>query len=1424
MAREFSVVVGINATRAAVGARQFQAASTRVTAGATKMAVSTNRANKSMLAFITTLGRVRGVATLAFAGFLGVGGLGAVVKTITQFTTALSKVEALLGPRGVGGAMVALEQRARSLGATTVFTATQAAEGMSFLTLAGFDALEVFEAIGPALTLAQAGTLGLGEAADIVSNIMAGFSIEAGRTGEVVDALAFVASRTNTNIRQLGEAMKFVAPVAGAVGISVQETAAALGILGNAGLQASLAGTSLRRVFSGLLNPSKEATQVLDGMGLVAGDLVAKIGKQGGLNEVIQILSQRGLGAAEAFTLFGQRGAPGILSLINQKDKLNDMNITMQNIVGTAKDMATIMTDNLGGDARLAISALQEGILQLGAAGLTEWLRATTQKFGGFIRGLTDVKINMFEATDAMRNGIAMGIKFKDNIDKVRQALFVLASFLLRNMIKSIGLFAAQLLVATAHTAGFTRAVLSLGVTANTTRTALIRMRAALFSTGLGIAVVAVGLLAAKLFEASEETKRLAKENERAENSFKTLSDEVAIAAFNFEEYTNAERRREVTKLTQLIRMQEDALRDLNLAAVAAQGSQLALPPAMDRLKEATEALNKVYGEGFDIQTIYAAAGSENALKLMEFRDAQIDVNNVISQFGDATEEQVLPSLERMSKELSISRERLEVWNLMIKTSGLGLKEATDIIQGNVDAREAFAIQLQKETGLMMEEFLVLQALITKFGVLKADTKDNANNFRIVATALSTLVKSGEGASATAEKLRVVLANLSKEMGADSAKAAEKLAKEFEKIEDRLNPLVALTRDFYTEALILSKVIGTDTPEAVARLREELIKLRGEYDTNIKKLEETCEKTDALEKCMSKSAKAMKVIWNQALRNIQDAFADAFRGAFDSATSFFDGILNAFKDMISQMLAQWAISGLAGLFTGKGFSGFGFGGGAKGAATTVGGSLLGSAGAVGATFIGAAKLFIEGVKAFVGFGAGGSAGAGAIFQAGGASAGAGALVAGGATGALTGGLVDGILGGRGDPGTTLGLSAIGGAIGSIWGPIGSVIGGAIGSFASNLFGGAKELESATLAFGATADGFNAVVESVVSKQKSFFRGRSFSTTTTDVDTASFDEALAGVIDRLGVTAEALGVDLEAALANFSFSREINIKGKSEAQIATLVENLFNEVLIGVVDEFINSAEGLSERLGRTVDVFRGNAEEFLRAFELAASIDLAFLVDPLTLVTETMETANQTLTSSYLELVAAYRVLLAEYDGSLASLEALAAATNVVVSAQVQLVSILTQVGQELSTLFGGSAQFIRDSLLSEEELYNVRSSRIDDLIAQAAVTTDPAELDRLGQLINSLGLDIFNSLDEDQQQAQGEEFAQFFDGLDTLFADQVSTGISTIVSEQAALDLEVATRMLEAADALIEAARLQREEVEARRDDRQDNRNEISR
>lgn len=259
--------------------------------------------------------------------------------------------------RGLSGATAEefdrLNARAKQLGETTPFTARQAAEGMSFLAMAGFDTNEVIAAMPGLLNTAGAGQMELGQTADIVSNILQGFNINAAETGRVADVLTEAFTSSNTDLAMLGETMKYVAPNAFAAGISLEETAAAAGILGNAGIQASMAGTSLRAVISRMSAPTGEAAKLMDRLGI---NTINADGSLKSLSEIVRQVSDAtaNMGDVQTMaavkTLVGERAAASFLTLMEAgPEKLETFTNELENSAGVAEEIMDIMLDNTAG-------------------------------------------------------------------------------------------------------------------------------------------------------------------------------------------------------------------------------------------------------------------------------------------------------------------------------------------------------------------------------------------------------------------------------------------------------------------------------------------------------------------------------------------------------------------------------------------------------------------------------------------------------------------------------------------------------------------------------------------------------------------------------------------------------------------------------------------------------------------------------------------------------------------------------------------------------------------------------------------------------------------------------------------------------------------------------------------------------------------
>jgi TP901 family phage tail tape measure protein len=249
----------------------------------------------------------------------------AVVKVGATFEAEMNRVRVLSRTMGKENEKTfnSLRKLALRLGRTTQFSATQAAEGMNMLAMAGFNAKQIMQALPGVLNLAAAAKIELGEAADITTNILTGYGKKASEVGRVNDILVATFTRANTTLVELGEAFKFVGPVAKASGISIEETAAFLGKLADAGITGTLAGNMLKRIFINLaqLSKNKEGMKILATLGIRRKDIFDAKGNIISLTNLIKVLEKKGLTTSQAFTIFGARAAPGILALISQGSK-----------------------------------------------------------------------------------------------------------------------------------------------------------------------------------------------------------------------------------------------------------------------------------------------------------------------------------------------------------------------------------------------------------------------------------------------------------------------------------------------------------------------------------------------------------------------------------------------------------------------------------------------------------------------------------------------------------------------------------------------------------------------------------------------------------------------------------------------------------------------------------------------------------------------------------------------------------------------------------------------------------------------------------------------------------------------------------------------------------------------------------------------
>jgi TP901 family phage tail tape measure protein len=317
-----------------------------------------------------------------------VGIAAAALKVGADFEASMDKVAAITG--ATGDDFTALKTLAQDLGASTKFSATKAAEAMTFLGMAGYDTNEIMGAMPGVLALAAASGTDLATTADIVSDAMTAFGMSAEETAGFTDLLASVSTKANTNVDLLGESFKYVAPVAGALGMTAEDTAKYLGLMATAGIKGSQAGTSLRTVLTNLADPSAEAAALMDELGISITD---SQGNMKSMDTIMQELTASfdGMGEAEkaqaAATLAGKEAMSGLLAIVNAApadvDKLTE---ATTNYEGAAQKMADIMQGNLTGQLTTLKSQLEGVAIQLSeilipvvakiVAKIQEWVQA----------------------------------------------------------------------------------------------------------------------------------------------------------------------------------------------------------------------------------------------------------------------------------------------------------------------------------------------------------------------------------------------------------------------------------------------------------------------------------------------------------------------------------------------------------------------------------------------------------------------------------------------------------------------------------------------------------------------------------------------------------------------------------------------------------------------------------------------------------------------------------------------------------------------------------------------------------------------------------------------------------------------------------------------------------------------------------------
>ena len=339
---------------------------TKASSGFAKFQKSINELGSSMSSIGQSMVDIGKNITTRISAPLAVAS-GAIVKTGADFEQSMAKVGAISGETGQN--FEALVDKAREMGATTVFSASDSAEALQYMAMAGWKAQDMVDGLEGVMNLAAASGENLGTVSDIVTDGLTAFGLSAKESGKFADILAAASSNSNTNVAMMGETFSYVAPIAGALGFSMEDTAVAIGLMANSGIKASQAGTSLRQIVMGLQGDTEV---VAESFGKMVIHVTNTDGTMKSFREVIlqlrdafsQMTQEEKAMNAEAIA--GKVGMSGLLAIVNagEKDFVKLAN-AVDSSNGVAKEMSQTMVDTVSGSFKIFLSACEELSLQI---------------------------------------------------------------------------------------------------------------------------------------------------------------------------------------------------------------------------------------------------------------------------------------------------------------------------------------------------------------------------------------------------------------------------------------------------------------------------------------------------------------------------------------------------------------------------------------------------------------------------------------------------------------------------------------------------------------------------------------------------------------------------------------------------------------------------------------------------------------------------------------------------------------------------------------------------------------------------------------------------------------------------------------------------------------------------------------------------
>lgn len=587
------------------------------------------------------------------AAVIGVASVAAAKKTIDvgkSFEAGMSEVQAISGASGKD--LEKLSAKAKQMGATTKFSATESATALKYMAMAGWKTNQMVSGLSGVMNLAAASGEDLGTVSDIVTDSMTAFGLKAKDSGHFADVLAKASSSSNTNVAMMGETFKYVAPLAGSMKYSIEDTATAIGLMANAGIKGSQAGTELRSILTRLVKPPKDAAAALSALGI---STTKADGSMKPMRQTMAELREKFSGLTDsqksqyAAAIAGQEAMSGLLAIVNASDSdFNKLQKAIDNSSGAAKKQADIMNNNLQGalyDLGSAAEAVGIGIYEdiktplTKAVGVgTKQLRILSSKLkkGGIKKIVPEEAINTVENLGTVAKAVGggglkvLGAAAKLVGNNMEVALPVATSLLtVFKGYKAVTTVVTAFRTVSAATEGASTGVQILGTAIQlftgktisaTTATAAFKTVCTALGGPVGIGVVAVGALAAGVAAYALTQKKAVTEADRYYSSctkLKKKQEEMAasIKSLHKENQKNVDSTR--TNGVQADQLYQRLTKLMNIEHKSA-GTKAQIVSVVKQLNELLPGLNLEYDKEADKLNKSTSAIKKNIAALKE--------------------------------------------------------------------------------------------------------------------------------------------------------------------------------------------------------------------------------------------------------------------------------------------------------------------------------------------------------------------------------------------------------------------------------------------------------------------------------------------------------------------------------------------------------------------------------------------------------------------------------------------------------------------------------------------------------------------------------------------------------------------------------------------------------------------------------------